>query len=171
MCVVVPHILARGPLRAPVQPPAVALVRALNPARASRPYRRSTTRRAWRRPSPPAPNHGSMGVSPPLETHSQGRCRSPLHPIDPFRRTEGAVAPPRNPATKEPSAPFGNLDQPSADWMPIRSLVTRYPRPFHGDQTLAFGGDQRACPCSLETWANLPPVGYTLASRRWTTTT
>ena len=117
MCVVVPHILARGPLRAPVQPPAVALVRALNPARASRPYRRSTTRRAWRRPSPPAPNHGSMGVSPPLETHSQGRCRSPLHPIDPFRRTEGAVAPPRNPATKEPSAPFGNLDQPSADWM------------------------------------------------------
>ncbi len=43
MCVVLPHILARGPLRAPVQPPAIGSFRALNPSRASKTYRRFIT--------------------------------------------------------------------------------------------------------------------------------
>ena len=51
----------------------------LNPTIATKTYRRFTTRRAWRFPSPPAPNHGSKGVSPPLETHSWKTSLS-LHP-------------------------------------------------------------------------------------------
>jgi hypothetical protein len=73
MCVVLPHILARGPLRAPVQPPASGSFRALNPSRASKTYRRFI------------PRKGAFGA--------------PLHPIDPFRKTRRAFHSPLDPST------------------------------------------------------------------------
>ncbi len=51
----------------------------LNPVFVIKTYRRFTTRRAWRFPSPPAPNHGSKSVSPPLATLSREMSLS-LHP-------------------------------------------------------------------------------------------
>lgn len=65
-------------LRAPVASPRpMSRIRALSPSRASRPYRRSITSRAWRRPSPPAPIHGSRGLSRPPRTPLARRLRSP----------------------------------------------------------------------------------------------
>lgn len=85
MCVVVPHPLGKGARCAPpLHPPGSGQVRALSPNLASKTYRRFITRRAWRLPSPPAPNHGpairrwtgSRAIAPP-EPHSQGDFGSP----------------------------------------------------------------------------------------------
>lgn len=101
MCVVLPHILARGPLRAPVQPPAIGSFRALNPFRASKTYRRFITHK------------GAFGA--------------PLHPID-----QRAFHSPLDPSTtswRRFQRDHIHGDQPSADWMPIRSFAPRYLRP------------------------------------------
>lgn len=85
MCVVVPHPLGKGTRCAPpLHPPGCGQVRALSPNMASKTYRRFITRRAWRSPSPPAPNHGpalrrwtGSGAIAPPEPHSQGDFGSP----------------------------------------------------------------------------------------------
>ncbi len=65
----------------PLHPPSHGSFWASNPSRASRPFRLSITSRAWRRPSPPAPNHGSSELSRSPEPHSQGDFALPA-PID-----------------------------------------------------------------------------------------
>ena len=80
MCVVVPHDLGKGTRCAPpLHPLGIGENWVLSPTIAIKTYRRFTTRRAWRFPSPPAPNHGSKGISQPLETHSREMSLS-LHP-------------------------------------------------------------------------------------------
>ena len=84
----------------PLHPPGRGSVRALNPSRAIRTYRRSITR---------------------------GRLRSPC------THRHGGVPSPKTPAHSMEATSWRRFhrDQPSADWMPIRSFVTRYPRQFH----------------------------------------
>ena len=65
----------------PLHPPSHGSCRGLTPSRASGTYHRSITRRAWRSPSPPAPNHGSSELSRSPEPHSQGDFALPA-PID-----------------------------------------------------------------------------------------
>ena len=72
----------------PLHPPSHGSSWISNPSRASRPYRRSITSRAWRSPSPPAPNHGSSELSRSPEPHSQGEFALPA-PFD----LEGVPAP------------------------------------------------------------------------------
>lgn len=82
MCVVVQHHLGKGTRCAPpLHPPGLGSYWASNPSRASGTYHRSITRRAWRRPSPPAPNHGSSELSRSPEPHSKGDFALPA-PID-----------------------------------------------------------------------------------------
>jgi len=101
MCVVLPHILARGPLRAPVQPQARGSSWALNPSRASKTYRRFITRK------------GAFGA--PLHPIRQWAFHSPSEPsTTSWRRFQ---------------RDHSHGDLPCAGWMPIRSLATRYPRP------------------------------------------
>ncbi len=69
------------PLRVPVASPRQWRRLGIEPIHRHQTYRRFTTRRPWRCPSPPAPNHGSRGVSPTLETHSQRDVALPA-PID-----------------------------------------------------------------------------------------
>lgn len=116
----------------PLHPPGLGSYWASNPSRASGTYHRSITRRAWRRPSPPAPNHGSSELSRSPEPHSQGDFALPA-PIDlggvPAPKTpdhsmeakDGSESPlpflGTFPPSKWHSAPC-NPDQPSAGWMP-----------------------------------------------------
>lgn len=75
----------------PFHPPGYGSSWVSNPSRASGTYHRSITRRAWRRPSPPAPNHGSSELSRSPEPHSQGDFALPA-PID-----LGSVPAPKTP--------------------------------------------------------------------------
>ena len=97
-----------------------------------------TTHRTWRCASPPAPNHGSKGVSPPLETHSQGDFALPCTPstwaafLPPrpltiswrrLHRDQGrehfiAALPWSLPIDQRACHTPWNPDQPFADWMP-----------------------------------------------------
>jgi len=56
MCVVLQHIVARGP----VAFPRPLVLQGVDPHRTNKTYRRFFTRRAWRFASPPAPNYAQM---------------------------------------------------------------------------------------------------------------
>ena len=102
--------------------------------RASRPYRRSITRRAWRRASPPAPNHAQTSgrsisnqgsVPAPTDTpmtiswrrfHREQRALQPLCNPDQEERFRAALALEPSHRPRGVPAPW-NPDQPFADWM------------------------------------------------------
>ena len=82
LCIVIQYPLGKGARCAPpFHPPSHGSSWASNPSRASGTYHRSITRRAWRRPSPSAPNHGSSELSRSPKPHSQGDFALPA-PID-----------------------------------------------------------------------------------------
>ena len=96
MCGSTTHLGKGARCAPPLHPPDDGDFWVSNPSIASKTYRRFTTRKPWRRPSPPAPNHGpalrrwtrSEAIAP-LETHSQETSLS-LHPS-----TWRAFLPPR----------------------------------------------------------------------------
>ena len=107
MCVVVPHILARGPAARPrCIPPAIGSLRVLNPSRAKRPYRRSITRGGLRSPcthrlggrsAPKTPDHVMETISSRPGKGARRSC--PSH--GPIPSTKGRVTPLGTP-TKPP---------------------------------------------------------------------
>ncbi len=137
MCVVVQHHLGKGTRCAfPLHPSGLGSSWVSNPSRASGTYHRSITRRAWRHPSPPAPNHGSSELSRSPEPHSQGdfalpapidlggvpapKGPRPFHGGDFIETMEGSASPLPFLGTFLPSKGHStprNPDQPSADWM------------------------------------------------------
>ena len=118
MCVVLPHILARGPLRAPVQPPAIGSFRALNPSRASKTYRRFITHKgAFGAPLHPIDQrafHSPWTLDHFMETLSA----RPLSWRPTVRRLDADQVF-RDPITTTKSLPvlFGNMGQSCAGWM------------------------------------------------------
>lgn len=95
------HTSWQGARCAPLcNPRLLALERALNPSRASKTYRRFTTRK--------------------------GAFCAPLHPID--QRAFHSPSEPSTTSWRRFQRDHSHGDQPSADWMPIRSFATRYPR-------------------------------------------
>lgn len=99
MCVVVPHILARGPAARPRCIPPTCGALGIEPRCATNRIAGCTTRRTWRRASPPTPDHAETtgrfiatqrslraplenpidikGVSPPLTTPTRRAWRPP----------------------------------------------------------------------------------------------
>lgn len=72
MCVVLPHILARGPLRAPVQPPAGGSFCAWSPSRTKNRIAGSIHSRETSLSLRPSIKRA---IAPPLKSHSQGPWR------------------------------------------------------------------------------------------------
>lgn len=159
MCVVVQHHLGKGTRCAPpLHPPGLGSYWASNPSRASGTYHRSITRRAWRRPSPPAPNHGSSELSRSPEPHSQGAFGAPCtHRL-------GRRSCPQGPR------PFHG-GQPCADWMcvsvstlnPVMGLSRPLnPRAGLGDMTSPPAPNQAQTECPFDPQSGkqllLPPI-------------
>ena len=169
LCFVVQNSLARGPAARPrCIPPASGSSWALNPIQSHRSYRRSTTRgrlrspcthrsfqedhgaiaplgttrRAWRRASPPAPNHAQ----------TFGR------PIT----NQGSVPAPTDTPMRTSSRPLHG-DQPRAVWMRAMSWRRASPETrkgaFHSCPCLGTIPSTKARSCPTGPLTSRPPVG------------